>query len=224
MMENIKPRVITGCCEGSKKFKAPCLAFLERNRYNVKRSSLTPKWCVKGIQTLKELYPDTKSDEMFEVFVEINFCPFCGKKTPEIELNTKIKKVFDTDSGDYCDTCKERSMCCKCKPAEFRWKVKEEKTKKDLLEEKYKEFYESIIDSQKNGQLTPEAVQLMQKLIKKILEEFKFPIKNKCAEEDLISFALNNCAKYFDKFKDTGDAKKCYMYFRMVSKHGMFSS
>lgn len=99
-----------------------------------------------------------------------------------------------------------------------------EKTKKDLLEETYQEFYKSIVESQKNGKLTPEAIRLMQKLIKKILEEFKFPIKNKCAEEDLISFAFWNCVKYFDKFKDTGDAKKCYMYFRTVSKHAMFSS
>ena len=39
-----------------------------------------------------------------------------------------------------------------------------------------------------------------------------------------IDTAAGKHLSYFDKFKDTGDAKKCYMYFRMVSKHGMFSS
>jgi hypothetical protein len=54
----------------------------------------------------------------------VSSCPFCGTKVPDIELNPKAKrkKIYNTDSGDYCETCKERSMCCACIPPEYRWK------------------------------------------------------------------------------------------------------
>jgi hypothetical protein len=56
--------------------------------------------------------------------MEVNFCPYCGTNLPEIELNplAKDNEIYNTDSGDYCESCGERSMCCNCIPAPFRWK------------------------------------------------------------------------------------------------------
>ena len=111
-------RVLPSCCEKSAKHKVPFLDFLwtpysEREGFLKDRK---PNWCVKGTILIH--------DSDVESVVEIKFCPFCGKNVPEIELNplAKRKKIYNTDSGDYCESCGKRSMCCNCLPAPFRWK------------------------------------------------------------------------------------------------------
>ncbi len=124
-----KKRIVTGCCEKSKINKTPYLAFPYKHEdYQglEKLSDKKPKWCVMAAIPYKE-----DKEIEFDGAVVVSFCPFCGEKTPDIEINTKIKKkIHDTDSGDYCDTCRERTMYCKCLPPEFRWKVVE-KSEKD---------------------------------------------------------------------------------------------
>ena len=118
-----KKRIVTGCCDDSKKYKTPHLSFDMSGRRGSSSeallSTLKPRWSVRARSTY-----DRDSSIEFDENVEVRFCPFCGEKTPEIRPNTTIKKkIYDTDSGDYCETCGERSMCCKCLPAEFRWEV-----------------------------------------------------------------------------------------------------
>lgn len=115
-----KKRITTICCDKARTHKTPHLAFIRtEDDYRKKLSERKPVWCVMARQTHKDM-----TNYEFEDVVEVDFCPFCGEKTPGIELNKTIQdKIYDTDSGDYCDTCHERSMCCECLPAEFRWQV-----------------------------------------------------------------------------------------------------
>jgi len=109
-------RITPGCCDKSEIHKTPYLSLFCDRLDSGLLSDSKPKWCVKSI--------DLVYDREFESHVEVNFCPFCGSKTPDIELNKDISdEIYDTDSGDYCNTCDERSMCCECLPPEFRWKV-----------------------------------------------------------------------------------------------------
>lgn len=54
------------------------------------------------------------------------FCPYCGTKLPEIEINPKPPKPLAviTDGGYYCATCEERLMSCECFAPEFAWRIK----------------------------------------------------------------------------------------------------
>lgn len=111
-------RVTPQCCSQSKESKVPYLEFKRENDSYMFLRDMKPVWCVKGV------YKYEHSEAQWEVSTEVKFCPFCGTNLPEIELNplAKNKSIYDTDSGDYCETCNERSMCCECLPAPFRWK------------------------------------------------------------------------------------------------------
>jgi hypothetical protein len=116
-------RVTPGCCEQSTLHKIPHLAFPSKRTDSSFDETLLskrkPEWCIKAIFQYKDL-----PDHEFESPMPVSSCPFCGTKVPDIELNPKAKrkKIYNTDSGDYCETCKERSMCCACIPPEYRWK------------------------------------------------------------------------------------------------------
>jgi hypothetical protein len=113
-------RVTPQCCSQSKENKVPYLDFNRENDRAERKyellSNMKPVWCIKGVYRY--------GVGEWEVSTEVKFCPFCGVDLPEIELNplTEDKSIYDTDSGDYCETCSERSMCCECLPAPFRWK------------------------------------------------------------------------------------------------------
>ncbi len=114
-----KLRVTPNCCVESTKYKIPYLDFPYKHKDYEKIEFLKnkkPKWCIKGIILLHDC--DCES------VVEIKFCPFCSKNLPDIELNplAKRRKIYNTDSGDYCESCQERSTCCDCLPAPFRWR------------------------------------------------------------------------------------------------------
>jgi hypothetical protein len=55
--------------------------------------------------------------------IPVIFCPFCGKKLPEIiERPNPPKRICTvTDGGYYCDTCQERLCACKCEIPWMRW-------------------------------------------------------------------------------------------------------
>ncbi len=59
-------------------------------------------------------------------FCEAFFCPFCGKKLPEIVKReaAKIPKLLMKTDGYYCRTCKERGENCFCAPLTECWEQK----------------------------------------------------------------------------------------------------
>ncbi len=121
MNTNTEKLITTGCCDDSNKHKVVRLNFLKHYSCFELYSTLKPIWVSRGY----DMYKYNDIDQfMVEAFIEVKFCPFCAKPTPEIVLNenTGDRKIYDSDTGDYCETCTERSMCCTCLPAEFRWK------------------------------------------------------------------------------------------------------
>ena len=117
-------RVTPHCCEESNKSKLPYLEFIYEDNYHDRGflKDKKPVWCVKSIGSFGSKYGDETIE--FESNIPAKFCPFCGTNVPEIELNplAKRRKIYNTDSGDYCESCGERSMCCNCIPAPFRWR------------------------------------------------------------------------------------------------------
>jgi hypothetical protein len=106
-------RVTPQCCEESTKYRTPHLEFLEFDGF---LKDMKPVWCVKALDTFDGW-------RYFETDIEVKYCPYCGVCLPEVELNplSLDKEIYNTDSGDYCESCGERSMCCECLPASFRW-------------------------------------------------------------------------------------------------------
>lgn len=112
--------ITTGCCEDSLKHKIVKLKFDYDYETFESFLKLKPTWQASGFETFKR----DRGNHLFEKYVEVKFCPFCGVKTPEIELNQHAIdnfKIHDSDL-DYCTVCEERNMCCNCLPPEFRWK------------------------------------------------------------------------------------------------------
>lgn len=124
-METKYLRVTPQCCEKSTKHRVPYLEFPWRDtdRDDTYLKDRKPSWCIKAIDSFSRSYPDSPI-RYYESSMEITFCPYCGTNLPEIELNPLAKddEIYNTDSGDYCKSCGERSMCCDCIPAPFRWK------------------------------------------------------------------------------------------------------
>ena len=75
-------------------------------------------------------FPDEELGEPYwtvrEMEKAISYCPFCGAKLPEVELdhNPSGKIYTLLDDGDYCGTCKERSMECNCRPPAAHYRIK----------------------------------------------------------------------------------------------------
>lgn len=110
-----KDRISPSCCEQAKS-GAIILEFRSEDIYEAGlegQEGKRPRWVVR-----------CWNDEYHCRDVkDAQFCPFCGKKLPEIELSPNppapICKV--TDGGYYCDTCHERLNCCQCLPPQFAW-------------------------------------------------------------------------------------------------------
>lgn len=104
------------CCEKAKTTKVVRLGlYPEFNDEERTWKKVKPKWYIVGDELKYERHWNKK--------IEIDKCPFCNKTLPDIELNDKKIKIADGDQ-EYCDTCGERHMCCKCYPPEYRWKIK----------------------------------------------------------------------------------------------------
>lgn len=58
---------------------------------------------------------------------QIYYCPWCGVKLPEVEINPDpprpLQTANDPDNG-YCATCDERHVNCQCHPYTWAWVVK----------------------------------------------------------------------------------------------------
>jgi hypothetical protein len=60
--------------------------------------------------------------------VKVDYCPWCGSKLPELEVNPNPPSPLQTahkpiDNG-YCATCDERHICCGCHPHTWAWRIK----------------------------------------------------------------------------------------------------
>jgi hypothetical protein len=61
----------------------------------------------------------------------IKYCPFCGTRVPKVERNPKPPfPTAVTGDGNYCSTCDQRLMCCRCNDPAAGWRIVE-KVKKD---------------------------------------------------------------------------------------------
>lgn len=112
--------ISTGCCPESNKHKVVRLMFDFDYETFESYGDLKPVWKSFGFDTFK----NDRSGYKHEKHVNVNNCPFCGAKTPEIELNQEAIDNHKIHNGDldYCAICDERNMCCRCLPPEFRWK------------------------------------------------------------------------------------------------------
>ena len=116
--------ITTGCCDKSNLHKVVTLSFNSQydiidnsDEDNHLYSKNKPVWKSKGFVNFRE--------HILEGYIEVEYCPFCGTKVPEIEINedvVKNHKIHESEDLNYCDTCGERNMCCECLPPEFRWK------------------------------------------------------------------------------------------------------
>lgn len=60
------------------------------------------------------------------VAVPAEYCPHCGTHVPEI-VRSKVPQsriLKCTDTGYYCDTCKDRLRSCRCAHTSFKWMPK----------------------------------------------------------------------------------------------------
>ena len=77
-----------------------------------------PFWVVRGSKMSDEELTDNLREEKYPSNVEMQIyqCPSCGLHLPAIRKKDKPpeKVMTMTDGGYYCDTCKERLMCCEC--------------------------------------------------------------------------------------------------------------
>jgi hypothetical protein len=108
--------ITPNCCDKAKETKTVRLGYyLKENESKCTWKKVKPKWYLIGDEFIYDVH--------FNIKVEIDKCPFCGKELPDVELNDKKLKIVDGDE-EYCDTCGERHMCCNCYPPEYRWKIK----------------------------------------------------------------------------------------------------
>lgn len=116
---NYELTISTECCELAKTHKVVFLYFKRSfKEYQESFLRFKPIWVSNGFEYHK------LADYMTQSLVQVNNCPFCGSRVPEIELNKiAIDNHLIHDSvGDYCRTCDKRNNECECLPPVFRWK------------------------------------------------------------------------------------------------------
>jgi hypothetical protein len=61
---------------------------------------------------------------MRKVGFEVDFCPFCGTKLPEVEKMENPPQPLWIGDDDYCGTCDERNRECECNPPWAAYRIK----------------------------------------------------------------------------------------------------
>lgn len=105
----------SGCCEAATAYRMDWVYGGEAPRvrlrvldYSREATALRPRWTIGGY--------------------DIDYCPFCGKKLPEVELMPDPPSPIwngDDDDDDYCGVCKQRNRGCTCLPPEAAYRVKQ---------------------------------------------------------------------------------------------------
>jgi len=105
-------RVTPRCCEEVEKYQAVFLVMPDT--WTDGDTTTPPKWCIKCVDP----------EHGFESVIEVRQCPFCGEHMPEI-IRPLVKSdrpiCACSDGGYYCDTCKQRLMCCSCLRPDKAW-------------------------------------------------------------------------------------------------------
>ena len=116
--------IVPQCCNYAKNYIT--LIYHKRD-YTDKSYFLNnkPIWIVRGCKQLKNNYAVTNSAK------NINFCPSCGLKLPEIKkkrksLLAKLKLMNTIDGGYYCNSCDERLIACQCSSPLEIWELEKE--------------------------------------------------------------------------------------------------
>jgi len=85
-----------------------------------------PTWRTysEGLEICDRLIDELGFEE-FNSLYDVEFCPHCGTKLPEVRLKTPAPKdvCIVSDGGYNCDTCKQRLRQCKCKSPEFLYEI-----------------------------------------------------------------------------------------------------
>jgi len=102
---------VAHCCEANKRFGVVFLVFESEVEYGNEVADSKPKWKVVS----------TTSEGHSSVFVDVKFCPLCGKELPDVVKTKELKIRRIVDGGYYCDTCDERLHGCECDNPALEW-------------------------------------------------------------------------------------------------------
>jgi len=80
-----------------------------------------------------------------------------------------------------------------------------------------KELYLQIITSKENGALTPEALKMLDRMIKEISKIFKYKMEED--KEDCQAFAMEDVIKYWDRFNPE-KSNNAFAFFTQMIKNG----
>ena len=80
-----------------------------------------------------------------------------------------------------------------------------------------KELYQSIIESKEKGELTPQALNMLLRMIMEISKIFKYKFEED--REDCQAFAMEDVIKYWNRFNPEKSNNPFAFYTQMI-KHG----
>ena len=82
---------------------------------------------------------------------------------------------------------------------------------------KNKDLLEAIAKSKEKGELTPEALRMLDMMVKEISKIFKYKLEED--RQDCQAFAMEDVIKYWDRFNPEKSANPFAFYTQMI-KHG----
>ncbi len=80
-----------------------------------------------------------------------------------------------------------------------------------------RELLEAIIISKENSQLTPEALEMLGKMVKEISKVFKYKMEED--REDCMAFAMEDVIRYWDRFNPE-KSTNAFSFFTQLVKNG----
>lgn len=81
-----------------------------------------------------------------------------------------------------------------------------------------KELYQEIIKSKESGELTPQALVLLDRMVKEISKIFKYKYEED--REDCQAFAMEDVIKYWNRF-DVSKSNNAFAFYTQMIKNGM---
>lgn len=80
-----------------------------------------------------------------------------------------------------------------------------------------KELYDEILISKQNGELTPNALRMLDKMVKEISKIFKYKIEED--REDCQAFAMEDVIRYWDRFNPE-KSNNAFAFYTQLIKNG----
>ena len=80
-----------------------------------------------------------------------------------------------------------------------------------------RELLEAIVISKERGQLTPEALKMLDRMVKEISKVFKYKMEED--REDCQAFAWEDVIKYWDRFNPE-KSNNAFAFYTQMIKHG----